>query len=85
MNTSLKIIALALAAALPGTLAIELFGGALPAGLNSMTVFAALVASLVLLTALTDYFRPVSRLQPAGPCDSAGCRRFVKDPNPLAA
>lgn len=55
MNTSLKIIALALASVLPGTIALELCGFAVPTMMDPLHVFAALVASLTLLLVFSDY------------------------------
>lgn len=57
MTTSLKLIALVLAASLPSAFAAELSGLTLPAVIDPLHLFAALVAVLVLLTASADYGR----------------------------
>lgn len=57
MTTSLKLIALALAASLPSAFAADLSGLTLPAAMDPLHLFAALVAALVLLTAFADYGR----------------------------
>lgn len=58
MKTSLKVVALLLAAGLPSALAIELAGVELPAGTDAGSLFGAFVVALVGLTAFADYARP---------------------------
>jgi len=60
MNTSLKVIALLLAASVPSALAIELAGVELPAGADTGSLFGAFVVALIGLTALADYARPLA-------------------------
>jgi hypothetical protein len=57
MKTSLKFLSLFLAASLPGALAAEFAGVALPAGFDATSAFAAFVVSLIILTAHGDYSR----------------------------
>ncbi len=61
MKSILKATALSLAAALPGVLAAETLGLVLPAFLAAGPVFGLLVASLVVLTFVSDY-APASAL-----------------------
>lgn len=61
MKTTFKFISLFLAAALPSTFAAEIVGADLPAALESFNIFAALVASLVLMTVFADYNRTALR------------------------
>ena len=72
MKTSLKFLALFLSAALPGAVAAELAGLALPAALGLGPVFGAFVMTLVVLTLCHDYAdaagsgeRPLRRTGPA--------------------
>lgn len=68
MKTSLKVIALLLAASVPSALAMELAGVELPAGADTGSLFVAYVVALVGLTAFADYARPVAgRSIPATP------------------
>lgn len=55
MKTTLKFLAFFLAAALPSSFAAELAGAELPAALDSLSLFSAFVASVVLLTLFSDY------------------------------
>jgi hypothetical protein len=61
MKSILKATALCLAVALPGVLAAETLGPAVPAFLAAGPIFGLLVASLVVLTFVSDY-APASAL-----------------------
>ena len=61
MKTTLKVLALFLAAALPSSFAAELAGAHLPAALDAGNVFLAFVSTLVVLTMLSEY-SPAPRL-----------------------
>ncbi len=61
MKTSLKYIALSLAVALPTVLAANALGLDLPNALSPTHVFGALVATLAMLTIVSDYL-PRQRL-----------------------
>lgn len=79
MKTSLKFLALFFAAALPSTFAAELAGADLPAAFDSLHVFSAFVATLVLLTLFSDY-SATPRLS-----RSAATATLAKAEHPLAA
>lgn len=85
MTTSLKITSLVLAAALPAAIALELSGIVLPSLLDSLHLFGGLVTSLVLLTAFTDYRRPVTIRRLATCRDAFGPAAAPRSPHALAA
>lgn len=55
MNTTLKIIALVLTAAVPVAFGAESLGVALPTAINTAHLFGGFVVSLMALMVLTDY------------------------------
>jgi hypothetical protein len=55
MKTSLKYLAFFLAVALPGTFAAELAGVSLPASLDPLHAFSAIVVELSVLMLFADY------------------------------
>ena len=61
MKTSLKLIALFFAAALPVALAAETAGFDLPAALDPASLIGAFAATLLVLTVLSDYTRTAQR------------------------
>lgn len=61
MKTTLKFLALFLAAALPTALAADTFGLALPVALEATHLLAAFAATLVVLIAFSDYGRAAAR------------------------
>ena len=61
MNTTLKFLALSLAAAVPAALAAETAGLALPSAFDVTTLVGAFAVTLVLLTAFADYARTARR------------------------
>ncbi len=79
MKTFLKASALGFAAALPTVFAAEILGVSLPAVLKSGPVFGLLVATLLVLTVVSDY-APASAL----PTRKVTARRG-KAAHPLAA
>lgn len=81
MKTSLKVIALLLAASVPSALAIELAGVELPAGADAGSLFGAFVVALVGLTAFADYARPFA----SGSAGATPLRVARKAAHPLAA
>ncbi len=84
MKTSLKFLALFLSAALPGAVAAELAGVALPASLGLGPVFGAFVMTLVVLTLCHDYAEPAERrTRPAR--TGAATPAAEKSAHPLAA
>lgn len=80
MKTSLEVLSLFLAAAVPSSLAVEFVGFNLPAALDATTVFGAFVVSLIALTALADYSRSFKPLLATAPR-----RASRKAVHPLAA
>lgn len=84
MNTSLKLLALSLAAALPSSVAFSLAGATLPTAFSPLPVLAAFVVAFVLLTFLADY-----RRQPTLAADARRVRqstaRCIRTEHPLAA
>lgn len=58
MKTSLKIIALFYAVALPGTFAAEFAGLSMPASLDPLHVFSSFVTVLSVLVLFADYATP---------------------------
>lgn len=86
MKTILLYVSLFLAASLPGAIAAELAGVSLPASINSLHIFGALVASFVLLTVVSDYSRRPSLVRPSRVAQPAIANIIaIKAANPLAA
>ena len=81
MKTSLKVIALLLAASVPSALAIELAGVELPAGADTGSLFVAFVVAFISLTAFADYGRPLA----VGSIHATSRRVSPKAAHPLAA
>ena len=80
MNTALKLASLFATVAVPGALAAEISGFALPAGLDAFTVFCGFVATLVVATFSSDYSRRSRALGAAVAAPAA-----PKAAHPLAA
>lgn len=85
MKTSLKFLALFLSAALPGAVAAELAGLALPASLGLGPVFGAFVMTLVVLTLCHDYAEPAVRRARPARTGAAATPAAEKSAHPLAA
>ncbi len=63
MNNTLKLLSLFTSAAVPGALAVEMSGLALPAGIDAFTAFCAFAATLVVTTFASDYGRRARSLE----------------------
>lgn len=80
MKTSLTLLAIVTAIAAPAAFASELAGYRLPTVMQADHLFAAFVATVLLLTFLRDYARP------AGASSRTGLAlRRLKSAHPLAA
>jgi hypothetical protein len=84
MNTSLKLIALSLAAALPGSVALTLAGATLPSAFDPLHVLGAFVVAVVLLTIFGDYGRQPKLAATAAQLRQRACRGG-RAQHPLAA
>lgn len=82
MNTSLKIVSLVLAASLAGSFGAELSGLLVPAPIDPIHLFSALVGALVLLSLCSEYG---AKRTPLGATASSRTIPFVKSAHPLAA
>lgn len=81
MHSTLKLASLFATVAVPGALAVELSGLALPARLDAFTVFCGFAATLVVATFAADYGRRPRPLDLA----VAAASRAPKAAHPLAA
>ena len=87
-TSSLKVLSLFTAALLPGTIAAEFAGFPVPAGMDSMSAFAAFVVTLVIMIAFADYSRVAGGPLPAPTKSSGRIALSVareKSAHPLAA